>query len=45
MWDGEPPVVLVDRETRAEVRPAVVDERTGDPIDVRTLRVVTNRRS
>ncbi len=45
MWDGEAPVVLVDRETRAAVRPAVIDERTGDPIDVRRLRVVTNRRS
>jgi DNA-binding HxlR family transcriptional regulator len=45
MWDGEAPVVLVDRETRAEVRPAVIDERTGEPIDVRTLRVAVNRRS
>lgn len=47
MWgEGEePPVVLVDRETRAEVRPAVVDERTGEPLDVRRLRMARNRRA
>ena len=45
MWDGdEPPVVLVDRESRAEVRPAVVDQRTGAPLDVRRLRMARNRR-
>ncbi len=46
MWDGdEPPVVLVDRESRAEIRPAVVDEGTGEPLDVRRLRVARNRRA
>jgi DNA-binding HxlR family transcriptional regulator len=45
MWEGEPPVVLVDRDTRAEVRPLVVDEATGDHVDVRRLRVATNRRA
>ena len=46
MWeDGEPPVVLVDRETREEIRPLVVDEATGEHVDVRRLRVATNRRS
>jgi DNA-binding HxlR family transcriptional regulator len=46
MWDGdEPPVVLVDRESRAEVRPAVVDAHTGEPLDVRRIRVARNRRA
>ncbi len=34
-----PPVVLKDRETGRIVHPRVVDEETGDPIDLRTLRV------
>ena len=42
---GEPPVVLVDRDTRAEVRPLVVDEATGEHVDVRRLRVAANRRA
>ena len=38
--DGEvPPLELVDRETSARVRPVVVDEATGERIDVRRLRV------
>ena len=40
--DGNP-VMLVDRETGAEVRPLVVDERTGEPIDVRRLRMRSRR--
>ena len=36
--DG-PPVVLADRESGAEVRPVVVDELTGERLDVRRLRV------
>ena len=40
--DGNP-VVLVDRDTGAEVRPVVVDEHTGEPIDVRRIRL-RNRR-
>jgi DNA-binding HxlR family transcriptional regulator len=41
LWeDGEqPPLELYDRESRRPVRPLVIDERTGDPIDVRKLRV------
>jgi hypothetical protein len=41
MWpDGDgPTVVLKDRETGAEVRPCVVDEHTGEPLDVRRVRV------
>lgn len=37
--DGSPPVVLKDRETGRVVRPLVVDEATGEPLDVRTLRM------
>ena len=40
LWDGKtPPGMLVDRETGEEVRPVVVDERTGTRLDVRRLRV------
>ncbi len=41
LWtDGEgPPVVLKDRETGAVVHPLVVDETTGRPVDLRTIRV------
>jgi hypothetical protein len=46
MWEGdEPPVVLVDRDSRREVRPAVVDAHTRAPLDVRRLRVARNRRA
>ncbi|MEL6890551.1 MAG: helix-turn-helix domain-containing protein [Actinomycetota bacterium] len=42
--DGEePPLELVDRESGARVEPAVVDERTGERIDVRRLRVRLRR--
>jgi DNA-binding HxlR family transcriptional regulator len=41
--DDDPPLVLRHRETGEEVRPLVVDERTGDPLDVRTLRVSRRR--
>jgi DNA-binding HxlR family transcriptional regulator len=37
--DGEPPLELYDRKSGRPVRPLVVDENTGDPIDVRKLRV------
>lgn len=40
LWDDDPvPVVLRDRETGALVRPLVVDETTGRPLDPRQLRV------
>ena len=42
MWEDEeggPPVVLKDRESGRVVRPLVIDEATGEPLDVRTLRV------
>ncbi|MBI2706222.1 MAG: helix-turn-helix transcriptional regulator [Actinobacteria bacterium] len=39
-WGDEaPPIKLVDRDTGKEVVPAVVDENTGQRIDVRRLRV------
>jgi DNA-binding HxlR family transcriptional regulator len=39
MWEDGAPVMLVDRDSKAEVRPAVVDEVTGQPLDVRRLRI------
>ena len=40
LWEDDgPPVVLKDRETGRVVRPLVVDEDTGEPLDVRTVRV------
>jgi DNA-binding HxlR family transcriptional regulator len=46
LWeDAEPPVILVDRETREEVRPLVVDEATGRHVDVRQLRMAGNPRT
>ncbi len=46
LWqDGEhPPIELYDKETGRAVRPRVVDERTGVPIDVRQVRVGPRRR-
>ena len=41
--DDAPPLMLVDRDSGEEVVPAVVDERTGERIDVRKLRVRTRR--
>jgi DNA-binding HxlR family transcriptional regulator len=37
--DGANPLVLVDRETGVEVRPLMVDETTGEPLDVRRIRL------
>ena len=41
LWEegSEPPIELYDRATGEPVRPRVVDENTGVPIDVRHLRV------
>lgn len=45
LWDeGRPPADLVDRESGEVVRPAVVDERTGDPIDPRRLSLRVRRK-
>jgi hypothetical protein len=45
LWpeDQAPPVMLVDRETRDEVTPVVVDEHTGERLDVRRLRMARRR--
>ena len=45
MWpDGErPPVILVDPDTDAEIKPVVVDEATGKRLDVRRVRVARAR--
>ena len=46
LWDEKgPPVMLVDHESGAEVRPVVVDEHTGKRLDVRRLRVARARRA
>ena len=42
--DDGPPVPLVDRASGEPIVPRVVDERTGAPLDVRTLRVSRVRR-
>ena len=43
LWpDAVPPVVLKDRTTGEVVTPAVVDEATGRPLDVRTIRIGRN---
>lgn len=40
LWDDDgPPVVLKDRATGRVVRPLMVDEATGEPLDVRALRM------
>ena len=41
LWpdDTGSPVVLKDRQTGRVVRPLVVDEETGDRVDVRTVRI------
>jgi DNA-binding HxlR family transcriptional regulator len=41
--DDDPPFVLRDRETGGEVHPVVVDEATGERLDVRRLRVSRRR--
>jgi len=44
LWpEGEPPVELVHRETGRRVRPVVVDEETGERIELRKLRAVAKR--
>lgn len=44
LWpDGEPPVALVDRETGRRIRPIVVDEATGERLELRRLRAVASR--
>jgi DNA-binding HxlR family transcriptional regulator len=40
--DG-PALVLVDRETGAEIKPKVIDETTGEPLDLRRTRVRPRR--
>ena len=40
LWsDKEEPLALYDRETEREVRPLVIDENTGNRLDVRRLKV------
>jgi DNA-binding HxlR family transcriptional regulator len=37
LWPDGPEVMLVSRDTGDEIRPLVVDENTGEPLDVRRL--------
>jgi DNA-binding HxlR family transcriptional regulator len=41
LWEegSEPPLELYDKESGRPLRPQLVDENTGDPIDVRRVRV------
>lgn len=45
LWqgEGEPPLEMVDAESGQPVRPRVIDENTGEPVDVRKLRIRTRR--
>ena len=45
MWpDGKrPPVILIDPDTDAEIKPVVVDEATGKRLDVHRVRVARAR--
>jgi DNA-binding HxlR family transcriptional regulator len=46
LWDegSEPPLQLLDRETGEPVVPLVVNEKTGEPIDVRKIRLGRRRK-
>lgn len=45
LWEegSEPPLDLYDRESGRPLRPRLVDENTGEPIDVRRVRVGPRR--
>jgi DNA-binding HxlR family transcriptional regulator len=45
LWQAgdEPPLELYDKDSGRPLRPQVVDENTGDPIDVRKVRVAARR--
>jgi len=46
LWgDKRPPIAMFDRETEQEVRPVVIDENTGQLLDVRRLKVTRLKRS
>jgi hypothetical protein len=41
LWakDEQTPLQLFDRDSGAPIRPLVIDEHSGDPIDVRRVRL------
>jgi DNA-binding HxlR family transcriptional regulator len=47
MWEPgkSPPVQLVDRETGREIRPVVVDENTGQRLDLHRVRMAARKRA
>lgn len=45
LFDDGAPIELADTATGEQVRPVVVDEGTGDPLDVRRLRMRRRRRT
>ena len=47
MWEPgkSPPVELVDRETGRAIRPVVVDENTGQRLDLRRVRMAARNRA
>jgi DNA-binding HxlR family transcriptional regulator len=46
LWgDKGPPIAMFDRETEQEVKPVVIDENTGQRLDVRRLKVTRIKRS
>lgn len=44
LFDDRAPIMLADVGDGHEVRPLVVDEATGEPLDVRSVRVAGRRR-
>lgn len=44
LWPNGPEVTLMSRETGAEIRPVVVDENTGERLNIRTIKMTLKTR-
>ena len=44
LWPNGPEVTLMSRDTGAEIRPAVVDENTGERFNIRTIKMTLKTR-
>ncbi|HEX7522235.1 MAG TPA: helix-turn-helix domain-containing protein [Acidimicrobiia bacterium] len=44
LWPNGPEVALMSRETGAEIRPVVVDENTGERLNIRTIKMTLKTR-